>query len=258
MSSREQGLRLATRKAALLRDEIHVLHHHRGGREVAGELADRRDPAEPEAGRQQHRATRHLRREIHDGERLPRTRRAVEEDAAVQRAAGGHERLRVLGERDRVALHALERAGREHDRLALDGRQTMELHERLHAHLARGDGDDLPPVHVALGHRGLELAQEVERDLALRGDGFYTKQRARTELLSWRAAHEDDEPALALADDEEPELHADEDAVALELEVHVVDRTLVEPSPGPARREEIGERDLAEPLVRDGDPHDLR
>src|SRR5437867_4133956 len=81
---------------------------------------------------------------------------------------------------------------------------------------------------------------------------------ARSHLEIRRSA---DVHAVALrpvAHDEQPELHARDDAVALELEVRVVDRPFGKTAPGSGRGEQVGQGHLAPAFVlhRDADEVD--
>jgi hypothetical protein len=72
------------------------------------------------------------------------------EDAPLESPARGQQALGVASEHDGMPLHAVEQARWQHNVIALDPRQMVELDEGLrpHAHLARGQGDHVSAVDV--------------------------------------------------------------------------------------------------------------
>src|SRR5438093_9997193 len=133
----------------------------------------------------------------------------------------------------------------------------MEPNERLHAELARRQRDRLSAVDVELLRRRGELAEQGGGDLATGARHFDAKTCAWTHLRGRRSDDEHGEAVLSLGHEIEPELHARDRLVVLEVKVDVVDGTFGQAAPRTAHREQVGKGELAEALVLRRDANEV-
>jgi hypothetical protein len=133
----------------------------------------------------------------------------------------------VLREDDGVAFDPFQQQRRQDDGVPRDGRQGVESDQRLRPHpqLAGRERDDLAAVDVEPPHPLPERREERLTVLRPGRHRLHLDLRVRP-VPRGGADHRDDERGIAVADEVEPELHAGEDAVAGEVEVDVVDRSL--------------------------------
>jgi hypothetical protein len=138
-------------------DEIDVLQHHHGRLQPAGERGGLVDETDGPAGQQDDRAARQAPGQVPDGVRLARSRRAVQEQAALEMLAGVEKLPRPLGDADDVPLDVLEHAVGQDHVLRRDRRPGQERDQFIAMVLAGGEAEHLPAEHVVHAHQPLDL-----------------------------------------------------------------------------------------------------
>lgn len=101
----------------ILSDKIHILKHEHRWRQIARHLARGADCVQRGAGEEQDRAIRHQVRQVHRGQCLAGSRRAMQEQPALEMPSGCSQRFSMLGDRLGMPLDALEHTIGEHDLL---------------------------------------------------------------------------------------------------------------------------------------------
>jgi len=94
------------------------------------EVDRRTDGAEALPREQDRGAARHLRREVHRGQRFAGAGRAVEQQPAAQVPPARAQPLGVVGDAERLAPDPLQHAVRQHDGVARDARQRPHRQRR--------------------------------------------------------------------------------------------------------------------------------
>ena len=134
----------------------------------------------------------------------------------------------MFAEGDRVPVDALEDAARENHVVTGDRWQPVEGDDGLRpeAELLRAERDDLSAIHVALPHELGDVGEEPLRVRALRCHHLDTCAGARRPHVLVRPGNERDERHTVGLHEIEAKLHDGKDAIAVEVEIHPVDRAL--------------------------------
>jgi hypothetical protein len=138
-------------------DEIDVLQHHHGRLQPAGESRGLIDEPDGPAGQQDDRAAGQAPGQVPDGVRLARSRRPVQEQAALEVLAGVQKLPRPFGDADDVPLDVLEHAVGQDHVLRRDRRPGQERDQFIAVVLAGGEAEYLPAEHVVHAHQPLDL-----------------------------------------------------------------------------------------------------
>jgi len=167
----------------------------------------------------------------------------------------------MLGERDRVTIDPIEHALRQHDVVARHGGQVVERDDglRSESELLRSERHDLAAVHVALAHQVGDLGEEPLCRRALGRHHLDARSRTTWPHHLVRSGDEGDERRAIDLDEVKTELHHRQDAFAVEMEVHPVDRALGETKAvgRSSAVHEVREAEAPLALVLGGEPDQL-
>jgi hypothetical protein len=156
---------------------------------------------------------------------------------------GGAQPVGLLGDAERLALEALERAVGQDHRVARDLGKAVELH-RDRLVLALVQRDDLAAVAVVLAHRRAQVGEELRRGVGVGRDGLELQRGATPRTL---AARDDQRHRDSVALREvHPHRHAAHDAPVADLDRHALHGRLPD-RPGHAHAgDDVGQSDAAE------------
>src|SRR6266850_7226614 len=168
----------------------------------------------------------------------------------------------MLAECDRVPVDAIEDTVRKDDVIASHLRKPVERDDRLwpEAELHRLERHDLAAIDVPLAHERRDVLEKCLRDRLLRRHHLDARASAAGPHVVVGTADECDERRPVHRQQVQAELNHGQDAVAVEVEVHPVDRTLREAEAvwRSSAAYEVGKTETPVALVLGRQPDELR
>nr|WP_262380026.1 hypothetical protein [Nonomuraea sp. PA05] len=144
-------------KAALVRDQVDVLHHDDGRLQPSGQGGGVGDEAQRGAGHDHDGHARHVAHQVAHRVGLARAGRAVQQQAALEVLAAGQQRLGVPADARHVPFDGVEHPLRQDHLCGAERGAGQERHQTVAPMLGEPEREDLAAQHVVAAHQPFDL-----------------------------------------------------------------------------------------------------